>query len=304
MYGCDNFCSYCIVPYVRGREKSRPVADILEEIAALVDDGVKEIMLLGQNVNSYAFDFPKLLHETNKFESLERIRFMTSHPKDFSDELILAMRDLKKVSKSVHLPLQAGSSRILADMNRKYSKENYIALAEKLYAAVPELSLTTDLIVGYPGETEEDFLDTLDVVRRVRFAGAFTFIYSKRSGTPAAERTDLVPRKIANERFDRLTAELYPIMTEKNAAKIGRVFEIMVDEAVVPRPVSKDCPENFSDVTKNNFAEGENNFVPYKGRADDHTLVHFTAARELRPGEIIPVKITAAKTFYVSGEIL
>jgi tRNA-2-methylthio-N6-dimethylallyladenosine synthase len=155
---------------------------------------------------------------------------MTSHPKDFSDELIAAMRDLPKVCKSVHLPLQAGSTKILADMNRKYTKEEYISLATRLCAAVPRLALTTDIIVGYPGETEEDFLDTLDVVQRVKFAGAFTFIYSKRSGTPAAERTDLVARKIASERFDRLTAELYPIMTEKNREKIGQIFEIMVED--------------------------------------------------------------------------
>jgi tRNA-2-methylthio-N6-dimethylallyladenosine synthase len=275
MYGCDNFCSYCIVPYVRGREKSRPPKDILYEVTALAKDGVKEIMLLGQNVNSYAGDFPKLLRDVNAVNGLERIRFMTSHPKDFSDELIAAIRDLPKVCKSVHLPLQAGSTRILADMNRQYSKEYYIALAEKL-SAVPELALTTDIIVGYPGETEEDFQDTLDIVRRVRFAGAFTFIYSKRSGTPAAERTDLVPRKTANERFDRLTAELYPIMTEKNTAKIGQVLAVMTDGGA----------------------------DSYKGRADDHTLVHFTAARKLNAGDIVPVRITAAKTFYISGVMI
>jgi len=276
MYGCDNYCSYCIVPYVRGRERSRPTSDILDEITALANDGVKEIMLLGQNVNSYSENFPELLRMVNKISGIERIRFMTSHPKDFSDELIAAIRDSKKVCRSVHLPLQAGSSRILEDMNRMYSKEDYLALTEKLYAAIPEIALSTDIIVGYPGETEEDFLETLDVVRRVRFASAFTFIYSKRSGTPAAERTDLIARKTANERFDRLISELYPIMTQKNEEKIGRIIEVMIEEA------------------------DENAFI-YKGRADDHTLTHFTGEKKLCQGDIVPVKINAAKTFYVTG---
>ncbi|MCL2578361.1 MAG: tRNA (N6-isopentenyl adenosine(37)-C2)-methylthiotransferase MiaB [Defluviitaleaceae bacterium] len=280
MYGCDNFCSYCIVPYVRGREKSRPVSDITEEIGALAADGVKEIMLLGQNVNSYAGDatFPKLLQFVNEIPGIERIRFMTSHPKDFSDDLIAAMRDLPKICKHVHLPLQSGSSRVLEDMNRHYTKEDYISLALHLQEAVPEIAITTDIIVGYPGETEEDFQDTLDVVRRVQFSSAFTFIYSKRSGTPAAERTDLIPRKTANERFDRLTAELYPIMTKKNEAKLGRIFDVMVEEV--------------TDAHK------------YKGRTNDHTLVHFTAEKEFSSGEIASVRIDTAKTFYVSGTVL
>lgn len=290
MFGCDNFCSYCIVPYVRGRERSRPAEDILREVRTLAADGVKEIMLLGQNVNSYggnltggetanegeAVTFFALLRRVNEIEGIERIRFMTSHPKDFSDELIAAVRDLPKVCKSVHLPLQSGSSRVLADMNRQYTKEDYILLAERLYAAVPGLALSTDIIVGYPGETEEDFEDTLHVVRKVRFTGAFTFIYSKRSGTPAAERTDLVPRKTASERFDRLTAKLYLIMTKKNQEKIGCVVDVMVEEVQ---------GEGFS----------------YKGRTDDYTLVHFTAKKKLLPGEIAPVRLEAAKTFYVSG---
>jgi len=296
MYGCDNFCSYCIVPYVRGREKSRPQADILHEAAALANDGVKEIMLLGQNVNSYAYDFPRLLREVNKIDGLERIRFMTSHPKDFSDELVAAMRDLKKVCKSVHLPLQSGSTRILADMNRKYTKEQYIALARKL-TAIPDFALTTDIIVGYPSETEADFLDTLDVVRQVRFAGAFTFIYSKRSGTPAAQREDSVPRKVANERFDRLTAELYPIFTEKNLAKVGGVVDVMVDEAASPLVTSVECLGGSHNVTNSS----EVGVVKYKGRTDDHTLVHFEAHEGLKAGDIVPVRVTEGKTFYVSG---
>ncbi|MCL1842581.1 MAG: tRNA (N6-isopentenyl adenosine(37)-C2)-methylthiotransferase MiaB [Defluviitaleaceae bacterium] len=300
MYGCDNFCSFCIVPYVRGREKSRPAQDILQEIRALSADGVKEIMLLGQNVNSYAagLTFPELLREVNAVEGLQRIRFMTSHPKDFSDELISAIKNLPKVCKSVHLPLQSGSTRVLADMNRKYSKEDYISLTERLKIAVPGIAITTDIIVGYPGETEEDFADTLDVVKRVRFSGAFTFIYSKRSGTPAAERTDLIPRKTANERFDRLTAELYPIMAEINAKKIGRIFDILIEET----QTSGAC----------------------KGRTDDNTLVHFSAPAclSLTPqgvtppsqannliggviaGEIVSVRAESAKSFYVSGSLL
>ncbi|MCL2357695.1 MAG: tRNA (N6-isopentenyl adenosine(37)-C2)-methylthiotransferase MiaB [Defluviitaleaceae bacterium] len=278
MYGCDNFCSFCIVPHVRGREKSRAVADILAEIRALAEDGVREIMLLGQNVNSYAGDssgFPELLRLAHEIDGIRRIRFMTSHPKDFSDELISAVKKLPKVCKHVHLPLQSGSTRVLADMNRRYTKEEYLVLAEKLHTA--GIAVTTDIIVGYPGETDSDFEDTLDVVRRVKFAGAFTFIYSKRSGTPAAERTDLIPRKVANERFDRLTAALYPIMTARNEAKIGRAIEVMTESA------------------------GE---YQYKARSDDNTLVHFSAEAAFSPGDIVPVKIETAKTFYVSGRAL
>jgi len=316
MYGCDNFCSYCIVPYVRGREKSRPRADIIEEITALAEDGVKEIMLLGQNVNSYtgaqplstddastnptvrleagaqplstddtstsptvrleagSASFPELLRSVSEISGIARIRFMTSHPKDFSPALIAAIRDLPKVCKHVHLPLQSGSSRILADMNRHYTKEDYIALAAKLQAEIPNIALSTDIIVGYPGETEEDFADTMDVVRQVQFSGAFTFIYSKRSGTPAAERTDLVERKVSNERFDRLIAELYPIMTRKNEAKIGEILEVMVEDATSGA---------------------------YKARADDHTLVHFVSDKNFLQGDIVPVKIETAKAFYTTG---
>jgi len=293
MYGCDNFCSFCIVPYVRGREKSRPAKDILREIEALAADGVKEIMLLGQNVNSYGkglasttansdnqaanpnniTDFPTLLRQVNQISGLERIRFMTSHPKDFSDELIAAVRDLDKVCKSVHLPLQSGSTAVLEDMNRRYTQAEYLDLANRLKNA--GVSLSTDIIVGYPGETDEDFEATLDVVRQVRFSGAFTFIYSKRSGTPAAERTDTVPRKVASGRFEQLTANLYPIMLEINEAKIGRNLQVMIEE--------------ISDTA-------------VKGRADDNTLVHFEASNGVyQPGEIMPVRITSAKTFYVVG---
>ena len=279
MTGCDNFCSFCIVPYVRGREKSRDGSDILREIQALGDDGVKEIMLLGQNVNSYGGgEFHNLLRQVNDVPGLMRIRFMTSHPRDFSDEIIGAVRDLDKVCKSVHLPLQSGSSRILTDMNRGYSKEQYLGLIERLRAEVPGVAVTTDIIVGYPGETEEDFLETLDVVRQARFDGAFMFIYSKRSGTPAAERTDLVPRTVSAERFERLTQTVYPILLERNEALVGRVVDVMVEE---------------NEAGKDGL---------FKGRADDGTLVHFACSRAVSAGKILGVRIESAKTFYVVGE--
>jgi len=275
MYGCDNYCTYCIVPYVRGRERSRPALDVLREIEALAADGVKEIMLLGQNVNSYIYDFPALLKAVNEIPGLVRIRFMTSHPKDFSDELIAVIRDLNKICKSVHLPLQSGSTRVLEDMNRRYTQAQYLDLARRLKEA--GVGLTTDIIVAYPGETEEDFEATLDVVRQVRFSGAFTFIYSKRSGTPAASRRDVVPKKVAAERFESLTATLYPIMLEINQAKIGQTVPVMIEEA-----------DNST----------------YKGRTDDNTLVHFTSGTLLTPGDVVAVNVDAAKTFYVSGLLI
>ena len=210
MFGCNNFCSYCIVPYVRGREKSREPEDIIEEIKGLVADGVTEVMLLGQNVNSYGktlehpVTFAQLLQRVEEIEGLKRIRFMTSHPKDLSDELIETMAKSKKVCHHLHLPMQSGSSRILKIMNRRYDKEKYLELVEKIRKAVPDISLTTDIIVGFPGETEEDFQDTLDVVEKSCFDTAFTFIYSKRSGTPAAKMENQVPEDVVKDRFDRL----------------------------------------------------------------------------------------------------
>jgi len=281
MYGCDNYCSYCIVPYVRGREKSRPVDDVLQEVRELAADGVKEIMLLGQNVNSYSSantTFPQLLYRVSEIPGIERIRFMTSHPKDCSDELIRAIADLPKVCKFVHLPIQSGSTNVLADMNRKYSREDYLALVERLRAAVPDIAISTDIIVGYPGETDEDFEDTLDIVRRVRFHTAFTFVYSKRSGTPAASRTDIIEPKVASERFDRLVTELGPILVEINQAKIGHVFDVMVEE---------------------NTGEGS-----YKGRTDDHSLVHFTSEAVHCQGDIVPVRIEQVQTYYCKGTVI
>ncbi|MCL2373470.1 MAG: tRNA (N6-isopentenyl adenosine(37)-C2)-methylthiotransferase MiaB [Defluviitaleaceae bacterium] len=272
MFGCDNFCSYCIVPYVRGREKSRAAGDILQEVEALAADGVKEIMLLGQNVNSYAGGFVPLLERINAVPGLQRIRFMTSHPKDLSPELINAVACLPKLCKHVHLPMQSGSSKVLADMNRKYTKEEYLTVALRLKSA--GVTLTTDIIVGYPGETEEDFEHTLDVIRKVRFGGAFTFMYSKRSGTPAAERTDNIPRKTIADRFDRLTEEIARIMLEINQTQIGSTLDVMVEET----------------------RDGA-----YKGRADDHSLVHFTSEMPLQQGDITQVRISEVKSFYLQG---
>ena len=225
MYGCNNFCSYCIVPYVRGREKSREPKEIVREIERLVDDGVKEVMLLGQNVNSYGntfeepFSFAQLLREIEKIDGLERIRFMTPHPKDFSDDLIEVMRTSKKVCNHIHLPLQSGSSRILKLMNRKYTKEHYLELVDKIRDRLPDVSITTDIIVGFPGETEEDFEDTLDVVRKVKYDSAYTFIYSKRTGTPAAKMENQVPEDVVKDRFNRLLATINEV-SHSNQCKI------------------------------------------------------------------------------------
>ena len=236
MFGCNNFCSYCIVPYVRGRERSRNPKDIIREIERLVADGVVEVMLLGQNVNSYGknleepMTFAQLLQEVEKIEGLERIRFMTSHPKDLSDELIEVMKNSKKICRHIHLPLQSGSSRILKLMNRRYDKEKYLDLVRKIREAMPDISLTTDIIVGFPGETEEDFLETMDVVEKVRYDSAFTFIYSKRTGTPAAVMEDQVPEDVVKDRFDRLLKKVQEIGREMSSRDTGTVQEVLVEE--------------------------------------------------------------------------
>ena len=236
MFGCNNFCSYCIVPYVRGRERSREPKAIIREIERLVADGVVEVMLLGQNVNSYGrnlehpMTFAQLLQEIEKIEGLERIRFMTSHPKDLSDELIRTMAESKKVCHHLHLPMQSGSSRILKIMNRRYDKEKYLELVAKIRNAVPDISLTTDIIVGFPGETEEDFQDTLDVVEKCDFDSAFTFIYSKRSGTPAAKMENQVPEDVVKDRFDRLLALVQEKGRKASSRFEGTVQEILVEE--------------------------------------------------------------------------
>ena len=283
MYGCNNFCSYCIVPYVRGREKSRPPEEIVEEIRRLATDGVKEIMLLGQNVNSYgkglepAVDFASLLHRAAKIDGIERIRFMTSHPKDLSDDLIDAMASEPKVCPHLHLPLQSGSSRILKIMNRHYDKEGYLALVDRIRARMPDISLTTDIIVGFPGETEEDFAETLDVVRRVGYDSAFTFIYSRRTGTPAAAMPDQVPDEVVKDRFDRLLALVQETARQRCARFEGQVLDVLVESLNTQDPQL---------VT---------------GRLANNLTVHFPGDLSLI-GQIVPVHLTECRGFYYFAE--
>jgi tRNA-2-methylthio-N6-dimethylallyladenosine synthase len=278
MYGCDNFCTYCIVPFTRGRERSRKPEEIFKEVRALVKDGVKEITLLGQNVNSYhgGVDFADLIHMLDEVEGLERIRFMTSHPKDLSDKLIEAYRTCKKLSPYIHLPVQSGSDRVLERMNRKYTSKDYLELIAKLRSAVPELSVTTDIIVGFPGETEEDFQQTLDLCHKVGFDSAFTFIYSVRKGTPAEEYGDQVPESVKHQRFNRLVDVINHYAAEKNKAYAGRVVSVLVDGP------SKTDPAMVS------------------GRTDTNKLVDFPGTGQ-KPGDVVNVEITQGKTFSLRG---
>lgn len=284
MFGCNNFCSYCIVPYVRGRERSRKPEDIIGEIKRLVADGVVEVMLLGQNVNSYGknldnpMSFAELLREIEKIDGLERIRFMTSHPKDLSDELIETMAASKKICRHLHLPLQSGSSRVLKVMNRRYTKEQYLELVDKIRAAMPDIALTTDIIVGFPGETEEDFLETMDVVNKVRYDSAFTFLYSKRTGTPAAAMENQIPEDVAKERFDRLLKAVQDIAAEVTGKDAGKIKDVLVED------INRQDPE----------------FVT--GRLSNNSVVHFKGSKELI-GKIVNVKLTEAKGFYYLGEL-
>ena len=284
MFGCNNFCSYCIVPYVRGRERSREPKEIVREIEHLVQDGVVEVMLLGQNVNSYGrnlehpMTFAQLLQEIEKIEGLERIRFMTSHPKDLSDELIEVMKNSKKICNHLHLPLQSGSSRILKIMNRHYDKEHYLELVDKIRAAVPDIALTTDIIVGFPGETEEDFEETMDVVRRVRYDSAFTFIYSKRTGTPAATMDDQIPEEVIKERFDRLLHEVQTISAEKAGKLTGQTLPVLVEEV---------NGQDASLVT---------------GKLTNNSTVHFPGTADMI-GTIQNVVLEECKGFYYIGRL-
>ena len=284
MFGCNNFCSYCIVPYVRGRERSRDPKAIVREIERLVADGVVEVMLLGQNVHSYGknlehpMTFAQLLQEIEKIEGLERIRFMTSHPKDLSDELIEVMSRSKKICRHLHLPVQSGSSRILQKMNRHYTKEHYLEVVRKIREAVPDISLTTDIIVGFPGETEEDFQDTLDIVRQVRYDSAFTFIYSKRTGTPAAAMEDQVPDDVVKGRFDRLLKEVQQISAEVCSVHQGTTQDVLVESVNDHDP---------SLVT---------------GRMSNNLLVHFPGDESMI-GKIVTVYLKEAKGFYYMGEL-
>ena len=285
MFGCNNFCSYCIVPYVRGRERSREAKDIVREIEALVKDGVVEVMLLGQNVNSYGknleqpMTFAELLREIEQIDGLERIRFMTSHPKDLSDDLIEVMANSKKICPHLHLPLQSGSSRILKAMNRRYDKEKYLALAKKIRERMPDIALTTDIIVGFPGETEEDFQETLDVVRQVRYDSAFTFIYSKRTGTPAAVMEDQIPEDVVKDRFDRLLKEVQTISKEMAERFTGNEEMVLVEE-------------------KNSQMDG---YVT--GRLGNNHVVHFEGSEELI-GKLIRVRLDECRGFYYMGTML
>ncbi|WP_338106678.1 tRNA (N6-isopentenyl adenosine(37)-C2)-methylthiotransferase MiaB [Mordavella massiliensis] len=285
MFGCNNFCSYCIVPYVRGRERSRDPKMIIREIEKLAADGVVEVMLLGQNVNSYGktldqpMTFAQLLEEVEKVDGIRRIRFMTSHPKDLSDELIEVMGRSEKICRHLHLPLQSGSSRILKKMNRRYTKEQYLDLVDRIRAAVPDISLTTDIIVGFPGETEEDFLETLDVVRRVRYDSAFTFIYSKRTGTPAAAMEEQVPQDVVKDRFDRLLREVQDISAQVCAVHEGTVQEVL--------------------------AESVNDHDPslLTGRMSNNLLVHFPGDPSLI-GRLVKVRLVTCRGFYYLGEMV
>ncbi len=282
MYGCNNFCTYCIVPYVRGRERSREPEEILCEIRQLVADGVVEVMLLGQNVNSYGkglenpITFAELLEQCAQIDGLERIRFMTSHPKDLSDELIAVMARNPKICRHLHLPLQSGSDRLLKAMNRRYTKAAYLELTEKLRAAMPDISLTTDIIVGFPGETEEDFLETMDVVRRVKYDSAFTFVYSRRTGTPAAKMPDQVPEDVVKDRFDRLLALVQETGREQTARFEGQVMDVLVEQ------VNEQDPSLVT------------------GRLACNSVVHFPGSAELI-GQIVPVHLTKCHGFYYIG---
>ena len=285
MYGCNNFCTYCIVPYTRGRGRSRRPEEIINEVKGLASSGVKEITLLGQNVNSYGngsdfdVDFAGLIYLLNEVEGIERIRFMTSHPKDLSDRLIQAFRDCDKLCNSIHLPVQSGSTEILKRMNRKYTKEDYLLLIGKLKQAVPEIAITTDIIVGFPGESEADFDETLDLVKQVGYDSAFTFLYSIRKGTPAEKYTEQVPEAEKHERFNRLVELLNGISAVKNAACEGQTLSVLVE------------------------GPSKTNAKTYTGRTESGKIVNFKGTSDL-VGQIVPVKITEGKTFSLFGEML
>ena len=281
MYGCNNFCSYCIVPYVRGRERSRKPEDILAEITELAHDGYKEITLLGQNVNSYRgktnYGFAELLRDVQKIDGIEIIKFISPHPKDFTDNVIQAIKDCSKVSRLIHLPLQSGSTQVLKKMNRKYSKEQYLDLVEKIRKEIPDVLFSTDIIVGFPEETEEDFLDTLDVVKKVNFEQIFMFIYSRRVGTPADKMVNQIPEEIKHKRFDKLK-ELFEEQVENNNKKyIGTNQKILV--------------EGFS----------KNNSDMLTGRTNSNKVVVFKGDKELI-GSVAEIKIISEHKWYLKGE--
>lgn len=285
IYGCDNYCTYCIVPYVRGDERSRPQKQIIQEIEELVADGVKEVMLLGQNVNSYGqdldreIDFADLLVEVSNIEGLPRIRFMTSHPRDFSDKLIDVVTEVDEICEHYHLPVQAGSNKILQKMNRGYTREEYLALVEELQERRPEAAITSDIIVGFPGETEADFQETLDLYRRVRFDRAFTFMYSKRTGTPAANMEGQVPEEVKKERHQQLLELQEQINQEKNKQLEGQTMEVLVDG---PSKTNSDL---------------------LSGRTRTNKIVIFSGSENLT-GKLVNVMINKAKSWTLFGEVV
>lgn len=280
MTGCNNFCSYCIVPYARGREKSRPSEEILAEVRTLADRGYREIMLLGQNVNSYTdgdIDFPTLLAKVAEISGILRVRFMSSHPKDLSDRLIAVMAEHPTIERHFHLPLQSGSNKVLQEMNRHYTREHYLDLASRLRKAMPDIALSTDIIVGFPGETEEDHAQTLALCREVEFTTAFTFLYSPRPGTKAYERSDQIDEKTKSRRFQELLDVLYPIFNRKNRAAIGDTVEVLIES------VSK------TDVTRLSGRDAQGRLVHIHG---DDSLI----------GKMVPVRIQEANSFSLFGE--
>ncbi|MCR5134919.1 MAG: tRNA (N6-isopentenyl adenosine(37)-C2)-methylthiotransferase MiaB [Clostridiales bacterium] len=287
MFGCNNFCTYCIVPYTRGRERSREAANIKAEVERLAAGGVKEVTLLGQNVNSYRgkdVDFTDLIYMLAQIDGLERIRFMTSHPKDISDKLINAFGDCGKLCKFIHLPVQSGSDEVIRRMNRHYTRDQYLRIIDKLRTAAPDICISTDIIVGFPGETEAQFADTLDLVERVGYDSAFTFLYSIRPGTPAAKYPDQIPEEVKHERFDRLVEAVNRHSLARNKAYVGRTVEVMAEGA------SKRDAGRLG------------------GRTDGFKLVNFDAGPAagglIRPGDLCKVKITEAKTFSLVGELV
>ena len=285
MYGCNNFCTYCIVPYVRGRERSRKPEDILNEVRELVAQGYKEITLLGQNVNSYGkgleeeVDFAKLLRMINEIEGLERVRFMTSHPKDLTHDVIMAIKECDKLCEQIHLPVQSGSNSILKKMNRHYTKEYYLDLIKKIKEEIPGVTLTTDIIVGFPGETEEDFQETLELVKEVGYSSAFTFIYSRRNNTPADMMLNQVSEEDKHHRFNRLVAAVNERVIAQNKAEEGNILEVLVE------------------------GNSKNDAEKLTGRTRTGRLVNFTG-EGINAGDIVNVKITRAQNFSLIGEVI
>ena len=286
MNGCNNFCTYCIVPFVRGRERSRSPEDIINEVESLAKQGFKEITLLGQNVNSYKGNgnlginrFSDLLRAVNKISGIERIRFVSPHPKDFTDDVIDAIADCEKVCKLIHLPLQSGNTNVLKNMNRKYTKEQYLKLVEKMKSKISNLTLSTDIIVGFPGETEEEFLDTLDVVEKVRFEQVYMFIYSRRVGTPGDKMENQIPEEIKHKRFDKLKALVESQISENNQKYVGTIQKVLVE------------------------GESKNNKELLTGRTDSNKVVIFEGNKELI-GQMIELEIISEHMWYLKGKII